>query len=266
MKPRPEAIIGEALAEYGEPRKRFVLFSGGNDSTVLAHWAKHNTPVDALVHIDTGTALPGVREHCERVAELLDMELLVYESRDTYEKLVLGELNGWSGGFPGPAAHYIAYNRLKDRRIWDILRDHKEQRTDRIMLLSGVRQSESARRMRTAGFHSRYRAQIWVNPLYFWSSDDMRAYRRAHDLPQSDVAAIMHRSGECNCGCFAAPGERDMIRAFYPEFDAWLCDLERRVAERGIAACKWGVKPPRPGAAAAGPMCSDCQLTLEGVE
>jgi hypothetical protein len=43
------------------------------------------------------------------------------------------------------------------------------------------------------------------------------AHRREHALPESPAAALLHRSGECNCGAFAkASQERAMLQALYP--------------------------------------------------
>jgi len=258
-------IMVRATEEH-QPVKSFVLFSGGNDSTVLAHWAAKNRYADALVHIDTGTALPGVREFVERFATFVDLPLLVYEAGNEYERMVLGEGDRQgprkAHGFPGPASHRFAYVRLKERQIARLIRDHKEKRTDRIMLLTGVRRAESVRRMGTTKAINREGAAVWVAPLIDWTNEEMRYYREVWSLPQSDVAALMHRSGECNCGCFAAPGERQDIATFYPEFDRWLTDLERRAEAMGLEHCRWGVKPDGE-AAPAGPMCSDCQLRMD---
>jgi hypothetical protein len=90
----------------------------------------------------------------------------------------------------------------------------------------------------------------------------MHAYRIKHQLPQSDVAALMHRSGECNCGAFAYPGEREDLRTFYPEwFEKNIATLEREAEALGIPACRWGAGGALPNEGeSAGPLCSDCQL------
>ena len=59
----------------------------------------------------------------------------------------------------------------------------------------------------------------------------MRRYRGELELPQSDVAALMHRSGECNCGSYANPDEREMLASLWPRW------FERtiRAVELGLA-------------------------------
>lgn len=253
------------LWERYSVRKTFALFSGGNDSAVLVHWAQPY--IDAAVYIDTGTALPGVREFVERFTTRYEIPLLVYEAGDAYEKLVLeaGPNMDRPLGFPGPGKHIYPYALLKERQVDALVRDHKEDRSDRIALLTGVRRAESQRRMGTTAEIHRQGAKVWVAPLLHWTDKQMRDYREKFNLPQSDVAALIHRSGECNCGAFAAPGERQMISDLYPEFGRWLDDLERRAEEAGAINCRWGQRPPRSVHRdqgqldlAPGPMCVGC--------
>lgn len=260
----PDELVERAKREH-RPVATFCLFSGGNDSGVVAH--RMRGQYDALVWIDTGTALPGVREHVERFAGWLGEPLLIYAAPEgSYESLIL-EKPGF--GFPGPAQHSVAYNRLKDRAVEHLIRDHKTYRSrERVLLLTGMRRAESQRRM---GFRPPLRrtpgkAEVWANPITDWSDGDMYAYRRDHELPESDVAALIHRSGECNCGCFAQPGERQMLAQLFPEWGRRIDDLERRARERGLPCWRWGERC-EPGATPAGkgvgPLCSDCQLTFE---
>lgn len=252
-RPAPEAIITAALDAEGPAIRTACLFSGGGDSIVVAHRCRDL--YDELVHIDTGTALPGVRDHVEHVARLLDKPLRIYEAGDAYERMVLGDARWWARyraaldrepaltvasfvnrergtrkpgdglgnaplGFPGPAGgHRAAYARLKERQVEayvrDVKRDLKADRSARIALLSGARVGESMRRRRTnvgPGYRRR-KAQLWVNPLQWWTNDEMRAYRREHRIAVSDVAALLHRSGECNCGAYIGKDERADLEA-----------------------------------------------------
>lgn len=260
-------IALDATIEHN-PSHVFAMFSGGNDSAVLLHWAKHHLDrsLKAAVFIDTGTALPGVRDFAERFCDRYEIPLKVYEAGDAFERMVLGEGDRQgpraAQGFPGPASHRYAYIRLKERQIERLVREHKQHPRDRIMLLTGVRRAESVRRMGTTEPVTRRGAQVWVAPLIDWTKADMLAYRHEHELPESDVAAMMHMSGECGCGAFATPGEKAMRCQLYPEWGAWLFDLEQRAEAQGVANCRWGERPQE-DASEAGPMCSDCQGRLE---
>jgi integrase len=69
-------IVYSAIDEHS-PRRTFVLFSGGGDNSVLLHWVagRLDGELAAAVHIDTGTALPGVREHAEAYCASLGVPL-----------------------------------------------------------------------------------------------------------------------------------------------------------------------------------------------
>jgi 3'-phosphoadenosine 5'-phosphosulfate sulfotransferase (PAPS reductase)/FAD synthetase len=265
--PTPEELFAEAELEHGPFAARFALVSGGSDSTVLAHRCRHL--YDELVFIDTGTALPGVRDHVERIAALVDAPLLVYEAGVQWRAMILGGeadparpgLRAF--GFPGPGQHGVAYNRLKLRQVERLVREHKTRRGDRIALLTGVRKAESARRAwNMKHLVRRNGAQVWLAPLVFWTGEQMADYRDEHALPLSDVAALLHRSGECNCGCYQAE-DREMLAALWPEWwEATIGSLERRAAELGLPTPKWGGGLGAAGGLT-GELCSDCQLTLE---
>lgn len=315
-RPTPEAIVAAALEAEGPVIRTYCLFSGGGDSIVVAHRCRDL--YDELAHIDTGTALPGVREHVERTAAELDKPLRIFENGpEPYRTLVLGSDEWWRRfraddrgltvdefiraergqrkpgdglgnapqGFPGPGGgHTAAYNRLKERQVEALVRGTKDElgagARDRVALLSGARLGESARRRRTqAGGPWRKRdgkAQLWINPLQWWTNQEMRDYRRTNRIAVSDVAALLHRSGECNCGAYISKDERQDVLALFPDwYEATIAPLEREAAELGIARCRWGerVDSGRPGARGnvelatedEALMCSDCpaQLALE---
>jgi 3'-phosphoadenosine 5'-phosphosulfate sulfotransferase (PAPS reductase)/FAD synthetase len=180
------------------------------------------------------------------------LPLIVHEAGDAYDLMVREH------GFPGPASHRFAYVRLKERGVDALVRESKTKRSDRIMLLTGVRRSESVRRMGTTEPVRRDGAQVWVAPLIDWTDQDMRDYRVANRIEQSDVAALLHRSGECSCGAFAKPGEREELRSLFPTwFEQRIAPLEAETGQTWGDRYQHDAKPTE-----AGPMCSDCQLDL----
>lgn len=226
----------------------WCLFSGGNDSTVLAHRCRRH--YDGLAFIDTGTAVPGVVEFVRDFARWVDKPLRILDAGDAYRKLVLGGRVRRNGaidpplGFPGPAMHGRVYVALKETQLRTLLRESKvgHSRRARVLFLSGIRRAESRRRSsREPIDRLRKTSAVFVNPLLNWTDLDMLRYRRAHELPESDAAALMHRSGECNCGAFAsAERERGMLRALYPDFFADIEALEAEAEAAGIRWCRWG--------------------------
>jgi phosphoadenosine phosphosulfate reductase len=265
-----DKIVYDAIVEH-DPSKVFVLLSGGNDSTVLTSWARMNygQKIDAAVFIDTGTSIepdpddpsdttPSVRGFVEEFCANRYLPLIVLEAGDAYLRMV-GE-----HGVPGPGAHRYPYVRLKERQVDRLIADHKTRWNDRIMLLTGARAAESERRMGQAVAVKRDGCTVWVNPLIDWTDDDMRAFRAQHELEESPVAALLHRSGECNCGAFAHDGEREMLRSLFPRwFERVIVGAERTARSHGKWA-KWGERPP--GARdreEVGPLCSGCVLQLD---
>jgi 3'-phosphoadenosine 5'-phosphosulfate sulfotransferase (PAPS reductase)/FAD synthetase len=180
-----------------------------------------------------------------------------------------GELGQVPHGFPGPGAHGRAYNRLKERQIMALLRESKQghPRNARVLFLSGIRRAESRRRAKREPINRAERTSaVFANPLIDWTGEDMRSYRSEHGIPESPAAALLHRSGECNCGAFAKAGEeRAMLSALYPEFFAGIEALERQAQAAGVRWCRWGgydihgnrageVSKERPGL-----LCESCE-------
>ena len=267
----PDELVEGAKFEH-RPIATFCLFSGGNDSLTTAHRCREH--YDELVFIDTGTATPGVREFVEEAAGWLDKPLRVLsQDFDVYRLLVLGGAdqkgNEWSvEGFPGPAQHGRAYNRLKLPALQRLLREEKEghPRSARVMGLTGIRRAESARRASRPPTNRLgvTGSLVFVNPLIDWTAFDMRAHAEENGLPQSEVAALLHRSGECNCGCFADEGEREMLRSLWPEwFEQRIGELEREAERMGLPCPRWGGDRTLPAKGEAGELCSDCQLRFE---
>lgn len=277
----------EAFACAGCPISTVCLLSGGGDSTVTAHRCREL--YDELAYIDTGTALPGVREFVVEFARWLDKPLRILESGDAYRELVLGNDRWWAfcrrerrcgesitdfvvrttphrrrgdglgnapQGFPGPGGgHRAAYSRLKERQIEALLRELKRGhgRRTRVAFLSGARRYESRRRSMTQGIDGwRLRkAQLWINPLNEWRNEEMAAYRREHGIPQSDVAALLHRSGECNCGAYMSVSEVQDVRVLFPDWHRMtIAPLEASAREIGLPRHVWGERTDsgRPGA------------------
>lgn len=257
-------IIERAKAEH-PPEATILLYSGGNDSTVLLDVVREH--VDLILHVNTGFGIPATNSFARDVMQASGIAWREASPPVPYEELVL--THPVLKGMPGPGVHGIVYQRLKERALRAILRELRTKRGQRFMLLTGVRRAESARRMGYSTPVDRKGGQVWVNPLLHWTNREMSDYRDCHGCPMSEVAANLHMSGECLCGAMADQGpergERQQLRFFYPEFEARISALEEKCRRRGLPYTEWGIKRPNWRTDAAGAMCSSCegrQLTL----
>lgn len=181
----PEDVLSEAISEY-KPVRVFACFSSGNDSIVSTHIAmKHGA--HEVFNINTGIGIPEAREHFYRVCDQFQWPFRVKVPPElSYEEMVL------RFGFPGPGAHTYPYVWLKQRAIKELVRETKKDWADRVMLVTGVRESESARRMGFVEPIHRDGATVWVAPIYSFDVKQRDAYMQKHGLPRSPVSDLIH--------------------------------------------------------------------------
>jgi 3'-phosphoadenosine 5'-phosphosulfate sulfotransferase (PAPS reductase)/FAD synthetase len=194
-------LVDLAVETYGDGKEivgTVVLFSGGNDSTILAHLMRARATHAA--HINTGIGVEATREYVRQTCR--DWGLPLIEEHpppgSTYRELVLDQ------GFPGPGMHWKMYHRLKERGLRKVRKSLVlKPRQQRVVFLAGRRRDESARRALVPEME-RQGSVIWSSPLVNWTSMDMNTYRRLNpDCPENQVSAALHMSGECLC---LAPG------------------------------------------------------------
>lgn len=239
-----------------------VLYSGGNDSTTLAHLFKNTATHYA--HINTGIGIEETREFVRETAARFGLPLIEEgpDEKDSYRTIVLDQ------GFPGPGHHYKMYQRLKERGLRKVRRAFvTKPRRQRILFIAGRRRDESQRRMNIPE-NEREGSTVWVSPLVHWTKLDLNTYRKmCGDVPRNRVSDLIHMSGECLCGSFAHKGELEEIRMFFPDTAAVIDALEAEVHATGKfpeERCHWGN-----GAASgeepskSGPLCSSCVVRRE---
>jgi len=249
------SAIEQAIASY-QPACILALFSGGHDSVCSTHLAAQHPAFKAVVHVNTGIGVEQTREYVRQVCRDQGWPLLEECAPEGWY-----DANCLKMGMPGgPGQHGIMYQRLKDDQVRAVVRRHKRRRGDTVGLVTGIRRSESDRRMRVhAEPYVRERALLWINPLLDWTSADIADYMVAAGLPRNPVVDHLHRSGECLCGALADPQELDWIALWYPEVAARIRALERQCFERGLPH-NWGrglpmaIDPNQPML----PLCSDC--------
>lgn len=243
--------------------------SGGNDSLAATYIASLARGFKSAFHIDTGVGLKATEDFVADVCKQMGWPLEVFRALentradgtpDPQDYFALVEQRG----FPGPAMHWKMYQRLKQRQIERFCRAHKKWRSrEVVMLVSGRRSQESARRKKTVvGPHEREGRVVWSNPLHDFSKIDCRRIMEHAGIPESPVYKFIHKSGECLCGAFAQDNELAETSLWFPD-DPTVVRLNaldaRMRAERGWG---WGGRPPKAGCAVkpAGAMCAKCDL------
>jgi len=234
-----DRIIAEHVTDAGKELAGIaVLFSGGNDSTILAHLFRHRAT--HAIHANTTIGIEQTRQFVRDTCAGWSLPLLEVKPprpEDHYAALVLAH------GFPGPAHHYKMFQRLKERGLREARRRIVTERGQRVIYLAGRRRAESERRA-SIPTDERQGSVIWCSPLTEWTALDLATYRQIHpDLPRNEVSDLLHMSGECLCGAFAHPGELDEIGDWFPDVAAEIRQLETAIADRAdlSPACrKWG--------------------------
>jgi len=240
-----------------------VLFSGGNDSTTLAHLFRND--VDYAAHANTTIGIEQTREFVRNTCEewgLPLIERMAPREQDRYRAQVLRD------GFPGPAWHHRMFQRLKERALEQVRRELVgNPRKERVVFIAGRRREESARR-RSIPPSERRGSVVWVSPLVHWTKLDLNTYRlMAGDVPRNQASDLIHMSGECLCGSFAAPGERAEIEHWFPSALDEVRELEALIADRADIpdhrkTWGWGADPALKALdgkpSKSGLMCSSC--------
>ena len=240
-----------------------VLFSGGNDSTTLAHLFRKD--VDYAAHANTTIGIEQTREFVRNTCEewgLPLIERMAPREQDRYRAQVLRD------GFPGPAWHHRMFQRLKERALEEVRRELvSNPRRERVVFIAGRRREESKRR-RSIPLSERRGSVVWVSPLVHWTKLDLNTYRlMAGDVPRNQASDLIHMSGECLCGSFAAPGERAEIEHWFPGALDEVRELEALIADRNDIpdhrkTWGWGADPALKALdgkpSKSGLLCSSC--------
>lgn len=238
--------IYQSALDRLEPYAIVAMVSGGDDSLTALGVAIHlNIPVDAILHVRTGTGIPETTEFVRHLGEISPQRYLEYDAGDAYVSYVMRK--GFFGR--GLLAHSYAYHLLKADGFRKLLsREIRQRKRGRnIFLINGARQDESENRMFTMREpiqrEKKGSANWWVNIINDWSKADCRAFLNEMGIERSPVTRNLCRSGECMCGTMQSHEERAEAAFFYPQWGAWLDDLEQRVTER--FPWQWGDDIPQ---------------------
>lgn len=217
----PTTIIGEALSRY-KPVQVALLFSGGHDSLVSTHisagiLSAFHVPF-VVYHGDTTIGIPETQNYVKLVCAEMGWRLVIRKppnEEDHYENIVRNH------GFPGPnkKAHQLMYRRLKERALRHWVTHEvksKPKAREHVLLLTGVRKTESLIRMGYTETTTKDDSRIWGNPIFYFTKERCESYMKTHALPRNPVKDKICVSGECLCGAFAGREELAEIKTHYP--------------------------------------------------
>lgn len=242
----------ESAVRAFEPIAVLGLFSGGHDSFCATYAASMHPAFSGAVHINTGTGIEATREYVIETAQRRGWDLLEYKAEENtyvdgrpnpqlYDALVRRD------GFPGPAGHQMMYNHLKERQLERLERDFgatgRKRHPRRVLYVTGCRSQESDRRMGNTEEVQLDGRRVWVAAIHDWSKLDTSHGLVFAEQPRNLVVDLIHRSGECNCGAYAHPGELAELKAWdvtRPMYER-LTRLEREVVP--IFGRGWGERP-----------------------
>lgn len=269
----PEELIALAVSRVREAIDVYKpvwisgALSGGHDSLTACYIASLVPEFRSQFHCDTGVGLKATEDFVELVCLQMGWKLEVFKAlTNTKADGTSDPMDYFSmledKGFPGPAAHWLMYIKLKERQIFRFVRSHKINRKDKVMLVCGGRRQESAVRSKMGRIVEHYKqgSLIWSNPILDFSKLDCSRIMERAKIPRSPVVDLIHKSGECLCGAFSKPGELEETALWFPDDP---CIVRLKEADERLKKTKgwgWGGRPPKKNCQIKmpGQMCSSC--------
>lgn len=221
-----EQRFRSAVEEFN-PTHIAAMISGGDDSAAAFAMAQQlNIKVDFIIHGRTGTGIRQTTEHVVDYYGNQGPDLVIADAGDNYERYVMRK--GFFG--IGKDAHHFSYHVLKAQPFRTaVSRNIRHGKRDvRVMLLNGARKTESENRKLNLKPTRLERGNLWTNIIHDWSSGERDQLLEYACVRRNPVAVQLCRSGECMCGTYQTQGDRNEAAAIYPEWGAWLDDLEKR--------------------------------------
>lgn len=208
---QPQQIIDKAIQDW-QPVAVICAYSGGYDSLVTTHLAHTaldlHTPSGAsegrglplsVWSIDTKLSADGWVEYVRDIGKRYGWQHTVHDNQAGFNQFV--KLVIKTGCPYSREGHEATFNRLKGRSFDELLRRYKGKWRDKVLVLSGIRQSESAQRQKlTEPVQRRGESNlIFANPIFYWSEEQLTRYRTLHNLPENPFYNTVGGSGDCQC-------------------------------------------------------------------
>lgn len=234
----PEFEDAEPTDDHGHngAPDRFIMHSGGMDSTAMAHFlieevwgggpwsAWDKRPV--VVFLNTTFGLSSQRLYVELLGREYNWQVVSWQTHQPFEEYSKEK------GFHGNDSHGDIFNVLKGRQVGKMATISANPH-----VYWGSRVEEKGERVRRYEWRKDIGAHSH-NPIYDWSDEDVVEYLRDREIPFNPNWEGAHFT-DCGCGATAAREELLELEAEgYEVFAQKLRDLEEEV-ETGDKTETW---------------------------
>lgn len=218
----------------------YVLYSGGKDSTCVAHYIAKNYPDNfkGVVFTNTGISSAMTRKFVIEYCKKMNWPLIMTWARKPYYDIVIEK------GFPNAGAHKVIMGYLKFQSWYYFLRNIKKTSA----FISGVRKKESWARNKIR-FYTKKPIDInatltFAKPFLYKNGNQLQKYFITNGLKATPAYDYFDKSGECWCGCFYNEWELKMIEKYDPFLFDTIKWMEKQVQLKGSKMAKkfphWG--------------------------
>lgn len=226
-------ILSTALDQH-KPSLVVCCFSGGYDSMVTTHlvtrWQRsHAQSTNVLtVAVDTLISADGWREFVTSSSKQIGVRRFEIWANPT---LTEWKKDVTERGFVyRKTQHKIYFYYLKQRVFRAVQANYKKHKHDRIMFVTGVRRAESSDRA-NAPLVEVKGAGVYVNPLVYWSDEQLHQYRIDNELPDNPFYDTFGNSGDCLCNWHSRIS-REAVRQHAPAVYKIVAPLDTACRER----------------------------------
>ena len=179
----PEELIEWARDRYGDGLIASTSF--GATSAVMLHLIHEVAPRTPIICVDTGYLFEETYRFAQSLVDRLDLDVRFYSATMSAarQEALYGKL--WEQGEEG-VKRYLQINKVEPmQRAIDEL--------GAVAWMAGLRAEQTEHR---AGLRrvDRQNGRIKLHPILNWSSEDVAAYMKRHDLPRHPMVEQGYRS------------------------------------------------------------------------
>ena len=219
-----DEVIHELVKRF-KRTKFVVLYSGGKDSSMVAHLLHKKGMLDHLLTIDTGIAVGELWDFVKDETKRQGWSHVVRKSKYNFDDWV------YRHGHPAHGAHRRVMGMLK----YDTMRTYMlhELDTDNSVYMSGVRgETESVQRGQNYAYPIDNDGRMFMGrPIFYKTDSDVINYCVKNDIRISPAYEKIHLSGDCLCGSYNDLLERYEISQHYPREYAEILRREKMARE-----------------------------------